>query len=365
MIMKTGCFGILLALASVLPSWAQLEVPPRFNYQGVLRDGTGGVLGEQTPTIHFKLYKESSGGSAVWTGDQKVLLDTNGLFNVTLADQMAGSMGDDVTLGGVIASNATLFMGIAVDENPEISPRQELLSVPFALRAGDVNQASSGFTVNGLLAAKDGANIVGELQTTKIQMGSNTLSVAGGAADLNLAGSLDISDGLHVMQNARVDGTTTLKGNTTVSNLTGNGNTTVADLTVNGPTTMSGLTVKGNTIVSNLTVGGRVQIGATNSLAASGEEALRIVRGVVNENGTPGQGHGFTSAKSGLLYVITFTTAFSDVPTVVATCYSPDEHGRVATVSEYSHNSVSLHVRVSDSGEKDSAAFHFIAAGPR
>ena len=222
MIMKTGCFGILLALASVLPSWAQLEVPPRFNYQGVLRDGTGGVLGEQTPTIHFKLYKESSGGSAVWTGDQKVLLDTNGLFNVTLSDQMSGSMGDDVTLGGVIASNATLFMGITVDENTEISPRQELLSVPFALRAGDVNQASSGFTVNGgSLIANSGAEIAGELQTTKIQMGSNTLSVAGGAADLKLTGNLDVTDQLHVMNNVKVDGMAT------ASNLTVMGKTKI------------------------------------------------------------------------------------------------------------------------------------------
>ena len=234
--MKTGCFGILLALASVLPAWAQVAVPPSFNYQGVLRDGIGGVLAEQTPTVHFKLYNVNSGGEALWTGSQKVLLDANGLFNVVLSDEMAGTLGG-VTLGGVIASNQILFMGITVNENTEISPRQQLLSVPFALRAGDVNRASSGFTVSGgSLTANSGAHVLGLLDASSIRIGTNTLTVADAHANLKLTGNLDITDQLHVMQNARVDGAAALKGNVTVDGTTTlNGNTTVSNLTVAGP----------------------------------------------------------------------------------------------------------------------------------
>lgn len=242
--MKIVYFGFLLVLASVHPSWSQIEVPNSFNYQGVLRDGIGGALTGKTPTVSFSLYDVSSGSSPLWTGSQKVLLDSNGLFNVTLHDDMSGAIGGGVTLAGVIASNRDLFMGIKVDENTEISPRQQLLSVPFALRAGDVNQASSGFTVyGGALTANSGAKIVGELQATKIQMGTNTLSVADGAASLKLTGDLDITDQLHVMQNAQVDGSTSLKGNVTVDGVT---------------------TLKGSTTVSNLAVKGVVSLFPTN-----------------------------------------------------------------------------------------------------
>lgn len=226
--MKIGCAGLILLLAVVLPAWAD-GVPGSFNYQGVLRDGLGNAMPAAPTRVHFKLYDVPAAGSALWSQDATVLLDSNGLFNVTLADE-------DGDLAGVIASNANLYLGLTVEGGTEISPRQQLLSVPFALKAGDVSQASGDFKVIGSLNVEDGAVVKGWLQADSVQIGTNTLTTNSyGNGNLTLGGNVDVKDEMHVMQNLTVDGTTMLNGDATIS----------SDLTVDGPTTLSNLTVNG------------------------------------------------------------------------------------------------------------------------
>ena len=209
---------VFLMLAAVLTVGAA-KVPGSFNYQGVLRDGLGGALPAAPTLVHFKLYDVPAAGSALWTQEATVLLDLNGLFNVTLTDENG-------LLTGVIASHATLFLGLTVEGGSEISPRQQLLSVPFALKAGDVSQASGDFTVTGSLAVDDGAHIQGLVQASGVQIGGNTLTTnSTGNGNLTLGGNVDVTHELHVEQNLTVDGATTLNGDATVSNLKVTGST--------------------------------------------------------------------------------------------------------------------------------------------
>ncbi len=158
--------GLLLAWAIT----GQAQVPYAFNYQGILRGGAGEMLPAGSKNVEFRLYKTATGGSAVWGRGYAVLLDTNGLFNLTLSDGSGSPVSDPSASGAllpkVVAANATLFMGLTVSGAAEIAPRQQLLSVPFAMMAGDVRSSSGNFNVNGQLVVTNGVTVTGVIQAS-------------------------------------------------------------------------------------------------------------------------------------------------------------------------------------------------------
>ncbi|MCF7837323.1 MAG: hypothetical protein K9N49_01710 [Candidatus Marinimicrobia bacterium] len=168
--------GVCLAL--VLSAGAQ-GVPESFNYQGVLRGGSGEYLEAGTYNVMFKLYPVATGGAALWGREYAVSLDTNGLFNVELADGTGSEIIPDSSLAATTSANETLYLGLTVEGSTEIAPRQQLLSVPYALRAGDVNQASADFTVTGTLDVLGGAEVRGTLQAfDAIEVGNPGTGIA-------------------------------------------------------------------------------------------------------------------------------------------------------------------------------------------
>lgn len=147
-----GLFLACVIMANAAP------VPYSFNYQGVLRGGAGERLGDVQKVTEFRLYDSATGGTPLWGRTYTVQLDTNGLFNVGLGDSGAPLSNPPLvttpeSLSAVIASRSELFLGLTVTGASEIAPRQQLLSVPFAMMAGDVQSASGNFTVEGTLTA--------------------------------------------------------------------------------------------------------------------------------------------------------------------------------------------------------------------
>ncbi len=134
-------------------------VPYSFNYQGVLRGGSGELLGAVQKTVEFRLYNVAVNGTALWGRSYAVLLDTNGLFNVELSDANGSVLVANAALQTVIAGNPTLYIGLKVSGANEIAPRQQLLAVPFAIMAGDVRQTSGGLTVNGTLTVTNSLRV--------------------------------------------------------------------------------------------------------------------------------------------------------------------------------------------------------------
>jgi|GEM_PF-3167488 len=106
-------------------------------YQGRLADSAGTPLTE-TLNMSFRLYSGASGGAALWTeqwtGPNGVQV-SDGLFNV-----MLGSL--TPIAQSVITGNSTLFLGITVGTDDEMSPRVQLGSVPFAVQALTVPDGS-------------------------------------------------------------------------------------------------------------------------------------------------------------------------------------------------------------------------------
>ena len=183
--------AILAALCAAV-SLAASAVPVSVAYQGVLRDAQGGVLANRQQTIEFRLYSEATGEttSALWGRSVAVLLDTNGLFNVSLADGN-GSVLESTAHTNLVdalkaARTTNLFVGLTVvDSSGEIAPRQQILSVPYATFAQDVDSASGDFRVSGRaivqnLEVSDKATFKGAVEFAQDVSVDKKLTVSGG-----------------------------------------------------------------------------------------------------------------------------------------------------------------------------------------
>jgi microcystin-dependent protein len=110
----------------VFVSGALCDVPNTLNFQGRLTDNLGqGVSG--TKSITFRLYDVPSGGTAFWTEAQTVTL-SDGQFSVVL--------GKTTTLDPDDLTGET-YIGIQVESDAEMAPRQKFTSVPYAIKSGD------------------------------------------------------------------------------------------------------------------------------------------------------------------------------------------------------------------------------------
>ncbi len=93
-------------------------------YQGRLHDPEGNPITATLP-ITFRFYSTSAGGTAFWTESWPGVEVTDGLFNVLL--------GTTTPLTPTLfTDNATLWLGIQVAADAEMTPRVQLGSVPFA-----------------------------------------------------------------------------------------------------------------------------------------------------------------------------------------------------------------------------------------
>jgi len=122
---------------------------------------------------------------------------------------------------------------------------------------------------------------------------------------------------------------------------------------------------------AKLDVRGDIRLGASGEfLATSGEENLRIVRGIISSTGTILRGAGFTVARtfpsgSDGQFTITFTTPFASPPAV---CFTADfvdfQPPRFAMTDDVNASSAAVRI-FNASGVTLDTPFHFIAIGPR
>ncbi|MGC1378031.1 MAG: tail fiber protein, partial [Anaerolineales bacterium] len=106
-------------------------------YQGRLADASGAPL-TGTYILTFRLYNVASGGSPlweeIWIGANNVQV-TNGLFSV-----MLGSI--TPIPQSLFIGNSSLWLGVDVGTDAEMTPRVQLGSVPYAILAQTVPDGS-------------------------------------------------------------------------------------------------------------------------------------------------------------------------------------------------------------------------------
>lgn len=102
---------------------AAQTAPAQLPMQGFLTDAAGAPI-DQELTMVFSLYTTDTGGAALYTETQTVMVQ-DGYFNADVGAVMPLDL-------ATFRDNGTVFVGIQVGADPEMSPRIQLGSVAYA-----------------------------------------------------------------------------------------------------------------------------------------------------------------------------------------------------------------------------------------
>lgn len=256
-------FGILSTAAAagtlLVAATASSAVPSVLTEQGRLLDSTGNPA-TGSVSITFTVYDAATGGASLWTETQNVTLDS-GYFSARL--------GETTAIGATVFNGSTRYLGVKVGSDPEMTPRQTLVSVPYALMAnnavGDITPTS--ITVNGTQIVNSSGNWVGP--TTGMQGATGPTGPTGPAGAQGPAGPTGPTGPAGAQGAQGAQGIQGVAGPTGPTGPTG----IVATGTFSGfagtPSSPSGYVFVGNTATVALATGQRMTAAATAGLATT------------------------------------------------------------------------------------------------
>lgn len=146
--MKARLASLLLLGLGLLASVASAAVPALLSYQGRVSDAAGVLIGATNPvnrSVTFKFYTAASGGTLLYAESQTVTISA-GEFSVLLGNGsgVSGLPGRAAPASPIVSLVSVLsgdiYLGITVDDgtsaaDPEITPRQQIVSAAYAYRA--------------------------------------------------------------------------------------------------------------------------------------------------------------------------------------------------------------------------------------
>ncbi len=171
---------IILIVLSTITAFA--AIPPMVNYQGKLTKADGTLLADGTYSMTFAIYNVPTAGLPLWWETNTSVQVKKGLFSVLL--------GSVIHLPDNIFDSTDRYFGVKVGEDAEMTPRQQIASVPFAFRAGSAANADSATTATTAAIAdtvKDGA-----ITSAKIADGAVTNNKIAANAEIT-ANKIDFS----------------------------------------------------------------------------------------------------------------------------------------------------------------------------
>ena len=135
--------GLLLLLPLILMSPSEAW-PQAIHFQGLLTDSTGVPVPDGVYSVTFRLYEDSAGITQI--GEEEVAVTTlGGLFNAYLE-----SLIQPLNRSAERAGGSDPYLGVAVANDPEMSPLMRLGSTPSSLTTYSVEGASGGSVVGHL-----------------------------------------------------------------------------------------------------------------------------------------------------------------------------------------------------------------------
>lgn len=157
------------------------QSPDAFNYQAVVRDGSGNILANQNVGFRIAILQGSQTGSIVYQESHALATNNFGLANM--------SVGTGSVLNGNFStidwSNGPYFVQTAIDPTGgntyAVMGTAQLISVPYALHAGNVPSNVSELTNDaGYVTSADDAdnNPINEIQSLSIN--GSMLSISDG-----------------------------------------------------------------------------------------------------------------------------------------------------------------------------------------
>jgi len=232
---------------------ARAGVPPIMSYSGELHDAAGAPVASGTYTMTFALYSSATGGTPIWTEVHPGVVVGDGRFHVVL-----GSSAPAALIG--LPFDQPYYLGVRLEADPELSPRQPLVTLPYTFRAGLADQvANNSITTEkiGALAVTDDkiksvswdkitgvpSGLVSETPATSGKPGSSAPADGKNGNVWSLAGNRSTSPPLQFL------GTTDAQPLVIKVN-----NATMMTLAVGGPISVTtGLNIAGNLFVGGAT----------------------------------------------------------------------------------------------------------------
>ena len=138
------------------PSW---DVPQTLHYQGRLLDAAGHPVTGTVP-MTFRIWNDATSiapADLLWVETISADLDESGFFEVTLGATAGHELPSDLFEG------EPRWLGIEPRSSGELSPRQAIQSVPYALRAGVASGLAEGAEIRADTLTLAGTDIAAEL----------------------------------------------------------------------------------------------------------------------------------------------------------------------------------------------------------
>ena len=171
--------GLLWATsAGALPLRAPMlagDSTTTISYQGRLADSSGDPVTTSGVGMQFRLYNTDTGISSLWEEPHTAVPVEDGLFHVLL-----GSVNPIPV--SLLSGNSTLWLGITVGSDSEMTPREQIASVPYAMVASTVADGAittAKIADEAVTQAKLGSDVSlesldGSIATAKIADGAVT-----------------------------------------------------------------------------------------------------------------------------------------------------------------------------------------------
>jgi hypothetical protein len=180
---------ILSVLSFLLAIPVEAQVPEMIGYQGVLADSADVPL-DGSVTMTFSIYETEGSETPLWTETHDTVVVTGGVFHVEL-----GSI--DALKPDSFPPGSSRWLGVQVEDDEEMSPRQRLISVPYALRAQDADSVAGQVPILGIAGVASDTGSIDLTAGTNIVItpndATNTINIAVSGLGLDA----DMLDGQH------------------------------------------------------------------------------------------------------------------------------------------------------------------------
>jgi hypothetical protein len=156
-------FVPLLSLVMAGSAYAQTVVPSLMNYQAKVTPASGSI-GSPVPVnrlVHFKFWKSptSTDPADLLYSESQTVTVNNGDFSVLIGN--GGAIGSEPHVFANAFNSADVHLGITVDfdnnssmaNDTEITPRQQIVSTAFAMRAKVAESVDAGAITQTMLGA--------------------------------------------------------------------------------------------------------------------------------------------------------------------------------------------------------------------
>jgi hypothetical protein len=155
-------------------------LPRQVRFNGVLEDGSGQPL-SGVQGVTFALYAEQTGGAPLWLETQNVTADAAGRYTVLLGSMRADGLPQDL-----FTSNTARWLAVSV--NGVESARVLLVSVPYAMKAGDAETLgglpASAYVLSPSAAGTDSAGLTKSAPPTAAATDGLPTAAAGTAGNI-------------------------------------------------------------------------------------------------------------------------------------------------------------------------------------